>query len=346
VTWQQFHLPVIANARGCVVHIARDDARRVLFATLSDSDGMAAYRDMTFFVSDDGGATFHQNRVTLPLPQGTAQNVSVDLWPTRHYVFAATEAFISGQPGSGAHVHHYWRSADNGRDWQPADTGLDTRGTSFPTLGQNDATWVTHLIGAADSGIWLTQDAGDHWRRIDPAHGGAMLYANTYPPTRGQLWYAIEGEQSNHMSAWQSVDGLSWAAVPRLPAFDGLGQAAPYITRVIGETPGGDLLALGASPTPDGQLAPHPDNFAQAAQWVWVWNPRQRRWMTTGDSVVVYTAACGLCPGVATTYATGPDGATAGTYVWLYDYSRLDPQGRPIAPPRILREFAPLPASA
>ncbi len=79
-------------------------------------------------------------------------------------------------------------SADRGQTWKRIETGLPPRGRYTQCL-QTDRTQAGRLLAGCEHGIYLTEDRGDHWRRVLPAN--ATVDDIRQSPWDAARWFAV-----------------------------------------------------------------------------------------------------------------------------------------------------------
>ena len=163
-------------------------------------------------------------------------------------LFAAAPADVAPaqQPTSGAPVDTSLYSALEYRMIGPFRGGRSSAVTGFP------ASPYTFLMGTTGGGVWITDDAGQHWRNVSDGSFGGSIGAVAAAPSDPAVIYVgqgsadIRGNTSMGRGVWKSLDGgKTWRT-------SGLEEAA-QIGRIVVHPDDADLVYVAALGHPFGK---------------------------------------------------------------------------------------------
>lgn len=342
--WQQLKTPAMTG-RYCNVMTAPDAPRRV-FAQAEDE----VCPSTQVLVSDDGGDTWRAMESLPPLP-AHAERCGANVWSTARSLYVMYSAQFNGrnvQQGSGTTFAYdlttaEYRSDDNGKSWtkewetttnslHPANPPAETPSFS-PYSVQADgksevqATHRQDADGKIETIVWTTSDAGQSWRALgrlpDMYEPWPVLGARAVEPTRAHPIYltqsAAEPGMLFRVRIAQITDGAHWAPLPPLPV-SGATADRLGITRLLGMTASGKLLALGVAP---GEQVPGENNQsvlnrepAGFGEHLWMWDAGVGRWTYIATPTPEPADRClDVCWDGQVSVGGGPQGQ--GTYLWL-----------------------------
>lgn len=189
------------------------------------------------------------------------------------------------------------------------------------------ATYRQDANGKMATILWTTSDAGQSWRALgrlpDLYEPWPVAGARSVEPAREHPIYLAQETNVPGMlfrtRVAQISDGTHWALLPPLPVsgatVDRLG-----ITRLLGVTASGKLLALGVGPeeqVPGGedQTAHNREPFG-FGQHLWMWDAGAGRWTYYATPMPPADGHClDVCWDGQVSVGDGPRGQ--GTYLWL-----------------------------
>ena len=324
--WTRY-APTLGAAIQCNISFAPDDARLVtLQAAQPASDSQACARD-SFFLSDDGGATWRELPPHTSIAPATSAIGSCDLIVTRHHLFLHYFYEMTPQSPQRSLLE---RSDDSGQTWTRADRGLGDDALYFmPQVGLDETPTLALTVirmpadyrpGAAlDTELWTSADAGQTWRQVSvlPVGAGTFLWSS-WPRSAVRAWpspahpfYALEAEQIPSAlyreRALMSMEGQRWTLLPPLPV-PGATAERPGILQALAALPDGRLAIWGPDPqgsVPGAAVIPR----EIPAFWLWLWSPATQRWQVYPSPLPTSASeGCGLCWSASTSTAKG--GAT------------------------------------
>lgn len=291
-TWTRLPLPQSSN-QGCGVVLNPARAGSFLFVATGSSPCAPPTLDLT----TDDGHTWTRLTHLPAAPKSTSCLARLSLAGSS--VTALTLEYATEEnrllPGP---IYH---SDDAGRTWTPATprtpgTFLDIATSSDPggmlTLGSaTSSTGSESLYVTTDGGrTWATRDVlsplTPDWLLVAPGVPLATLLASN------DLIYGLERSQIPSLRyelgiVARQADG-SWQSLPPLPV-RGASPTRLGIADILAETAHGDLLVLGTDPN-----APLPDVAEghgilpeEHAQWLWLWDATQHRWLPQGPPLAV-----------------------------------------------------------
>ncbi len=342
-TWQRLRTPAVTG-RYCSVMTAPDAPRR-LFAQAEDARCTSA----SALTSDDDGDTWQVAELLPPLP-AHADQCEVNVWSTAHTLYVTYSTQFNGrnvrQGDTTTFAYNLttveYRSGDNGKTWtKDWETTTDSLHPAVQLETPRFSAYSVHADGKSEvqathrqdadgkmeTILWTTSDAGQNWHALgrlpDMYAPWPVLGVRSVEPTRGHPIYltqsAAEPGMLFRVRVAQISDGAHWAPLPPLPVpgatVDRLG-----ITRLLGVTTGGKLLALGVGP---GERVPgegdqsvlnhEPSSFGKH---LWLWDAGAGRWTSYATPIL---PSDGQCPDVCwdgqVSVGDGPHGQ--GTYLWL-----------------------------
>jgi hypothetical protein len=239
-----------------------------------------------------------------------------------------------------------YRSDDNGKMWtkewetttdslHPANPPAATPSFS-PYSVQADGKSEVQAMQRQDANgkaeetiLWSTHDAGQSWQAIGRLPGWYSPYpplasgGRSTEPSKSNPMYLLGQDQVPallfRIQIVQITDGRHWSALPPLPVpgatVDRLG-----ITRLLGVTASGKLLALGVGP--DEQVPGGEDQTAHNreppgfGEHLWMWDAGAGRWTYYATPMPPADGRClDVCWDGQVSVGDGPRGQ--GTYLWL-----------------------------
>ena len=103
-------------------------------------------------------------------------------------------------------------SRDRAQTWVRAETGLPDRGKYTQTI-EVDRTQAGRVLAGCESGIYLTEDGANSWRRVLPTT--TTVDDIQQSPHDPKQWVAV----TQSAGAWISTDGgVTWKKFPRVPS--------------------------------------------------------------------------------------------------------------------------------
>jgi len=111
-------------------------------------------------------------------------------------------------------------SPDRGATWPRRETGLPDRGKYTQTI-EVDRTKAGRVLAGCESGIYLTEDGAQTWRRVFPAK--ATVDDIQQSPHDPKLWLAVTQSDGAQLSR---DGGLTWDMIAGVPADQALYNAA------------------------------------------------------------------------------------------------------------------------
>ncbi len=343
-TWQQLKTPAVTG-RYCNVMTAPDAPRRV-FAQMEDQDCPST----RVLVSDDGGDTWRSVESLPPLPEHAEQCGAIVLSTARSlYVTYNTQFNMRNVQQGDTTTFAYslmtadYRSDDDGKSWtkewettfdslHPASPAATPRFSPYTVLTDGKSEVQTAYLlderGAiADTILWTTTDAGKSWRALGILPGmydsELVSGAQSVEPTQANPIYltrsAAEPGALFRIQIAQITDGAHWAPLPPLPVAGAMADRLG-ITRLLGVTASGKLLALGVGP---GEQVPgegdqsvlnqEPVGFGEH---LWMWDAGAGRWTYIVTPMPPSEGQCAdTCWDGQVSVGNGPQGH--GTYLWL-----------------------------
>jgi hypothetical protein len=292
--WTTLALPPLVGS-DCAVATASDSAARLALLVM-DTRQPSPSAQCTLYLSGDDGRTWIHAPHTFP--GATAMSVnSCAIWLSVRSLF-----LLSTYPAperDGATRATLERTDDNGRTWSRADTdlGADIAFASLTVSGDALTAGINRAGARNGAGeVWISHDAGRHWRHTSDLGGVAPIQRSSSSPyllgnVQGTPLYAVYQQRVTTTGAdWQiarSADGRSWEALPPQPITRASGPL-PFRAGVVGATRDGALLVLSANPAEaDGEFTP-------PASWLWIWQPGSGRWEGAPTPVRCNTPAEGL----------------------------------------------------
>jgi len=342
-TWQQLRTPAVTG-RYCSVMTAPDAPRRV-FAQAEDV-GCASASALT---SDDGGDTWRTNPLP-PLP-AHADQCQVYVWSTARTLYVTYSARFNfrnvpcgknmscGVSDTDSVDYH---SDDGGTSWtKERETISDSLHADWPATprfspysvqadgkSEAQATYRLDERGApAETILWTTSDAGRSWRALgwlpEMYQPWPVWGARSVEPTRAHPIYLAQNTGAPgklfRVRVAQISDGAHWEPLPPLPV-PGATVNQLGITRVLGVTASGKLLALGVGP--DERVPGAEDQTAHNreppgfGEHLWMWDAGTERWTYIATPAPSSDGQClDVCWDGQVSVGDGPRGQ--GTYLWL-----------------------------
>ena len=333
--WKRLALPE-KIAPICTIEVAPDDSAQVT-VLMSDASNQGACLQMSAYVSNDDGDTWHAVAIpAIDTPAGQ-QGLSCSLSATKQHLYYWYYYTVGLQAPRFA---VFERSDDGGQTWVRADNGLAAGEYAFPTFlqGRNDDAFVADVAQVQqkwrDAGVFFTDDAGRHWHYggVLPVPGVSEFLTSHAPGAQSASIhapvYAILGEGPPAyvyaLHVLQSTDGQHWALLPPLPV-RGATPEHMGIRRVLGVLADGRILFFGVDPkrgvppfTGDGNAL---ERDAEQGQWLWTWDPVAGRWGSSDAKIPVSPAhGCIWCSPIGSSSDSSTQGTPPGTYMWVLDW--------------------------
>lgn len=102
-------------------------------------------------------------------------------------------------------------TTDRAETWTRRENGLPERGKYTQTI-EVDRTRAGRVLAGCETGIYLTEDAAQHWRRVLSTVDAVLDIQQS--PHDAQQWIAV----TQSAGVWRSADGgVTWAQIAGLP---------------------------------------------------------------------------------------------------------------------------------
>ncbi|HLY15701.1 MAG TPA: hypothetical protein VKR61_00695 [Bryobacteraceae bacterium] len=216
------HLGLHDGQQIAAIIIDPRDSKRLFVAVVGHPYG--PNRERGVFRSTDGGETFENvlfrdentGAVDLAFDPANARTVYAVLWAARQAPWEIGESFKA--PGSGL-----YKSTDGGSTWQPLTGGLPTAAEGLGRIGiaiaPSDPRRMYALVDAREGGVYLSNDAGAHWQRVNHeqrvwGRGSDFACVRVDPKDKDVIYIA-------NTSTYRSIDGgKSFTAIKGAPGGD------------------------------------------------------------------------------------------------------------------------------
>lgn len=304
--WRAVSPPVTHATRCDIVADAVKPQAALLSVLTRPGDGAVCLLP-DLYLTTDGGATWQ--KASLPDSHLHVCSVNLDLEDGRIYA-TSDVPLLPTQSGAPNVFGRLIVSTDRGRTWRAADGALGSA-ASITLAGIRPGgrllVVVSSPVHPGISVLWESGDDGISWRSLgtlpgtyaqvyvsqnpaDTASGGwGRLYVRTQAPAQS------DGGGGPHTYYATGYPGSGWRVVPSLPV-------API------NRGGGSVDALDAGVGPGGLLyvtqviAGLNDRAFTPPRTVWIWDPRQSRWLLSPVGLPANTLAQGMSWTATTMY--------------------------------------------